>query len=340
LSIVLDLVAPYRVGMTTAQNPGAAQALGELQPVDLQLVWAHEALSFTPWLLANAEVLGKVLGMQLDLTAAEHAVGDFSLDLIGRDDMTDEVIIIENQLTRSDHDHLGKLLTYAGGTDAVNVVWLAKQFRAEHRAALEWLNARTDERTRFFAVEISAVRIGDSLPAPLFRLVVQPNDWGKSVKTTVPPTSQKSLAYSEFWTRFLQRVADDALGWTTATKPPKDNWIQLPSGRSDMNYACSFTKKGLLSEIYFGASDPAVNTRRFQAAVLRRSDLDVAFGAPFSYEDLPANKGCRIGAYHPGIVDEVDQWDTYIDWFVDSHKRLRSAIATVGGLAVLAAPGP
>lgn len=167
--------------------------VGRLEYIPARQVWSHEALAFTPWLLENADVLASVLGMpQLRLSAAEHPVGGYNLDLIGTDEVTGETVIVENQLESSDHGHLGQLLTYAGGTDPTTVVWIAPAFRSEHRAALEWLNARTDSRTRFFAVQLEVVRIGDSLPAPMLTLVVQPNDWEKVVKQTSPTRTSRT----------------------------------------------------------------------------------------------------------------------------------------------------
>jgi hypothetical protein len=175
--------------------------LGWLRSIAPREVWSHKARDFTQWLLLNADVLSDVLGMQLELTEAEHTVGGFSLDLIGSDLTTGETVIVENQLERTDHAHMGQLLTYAGGTDAVNVVWCAPPFREEHRAALNWLNARTDENARFFGVEIAVVRIDESRPAPSFRLVAQPNDWSKQAHagSTDTVVRGKRLAYSEFW---------------------------------------------------------------------------------------------------------------------------------------------
>lgn len=163
---------------------GIQPNIGRLQRVPVRSVWPHEANDFTPWLLENADVLTDVLGLDVELKAAEHAVGGFSLDLIGEESITEAVVIVENQLEESDHTHLGQILTYAGGTDAKHIVWVAPSFRPEHRKALEWLNERTDEETRFFAVKIEVVSIGDSSPAPLLSLVVQPNDWGKIVRRT------------------------------------------------------------------------------------------------------------------------------------------------------------
>ena len=171
--------------------------IGRLRAVPAREVWRHEALDFTPWLLDNADVLSEVIGLDLELDTAEHAVGDFSLDLIGRDRISGDLVIVENQLEQSDHTHLGQIMTYAGGTDAAHVVWVAPSFRPEHRRALEWLNERTDEATRFFAVEVKAVRIGDSPYAPLLSLAVQPNDWGKQVRTKAVQQSHSTWSSSD-----------------------------------------------------------------------------------------------------------------------------------------------
>jgi len=167
-------------------------SLGRLEIVPARDVWPHEALDFTPWLLANVDVLSDLLGMDLVLERAEYPVGDFSLDLIGYDQSTNDVVIVENQLEVSDHTHLGQILTYAAGTGPTTIVWIATGFRPEHRAAIDWLNERTDDHTRFFGVQIEVVRIGASEPAPAFRLVAQPNDWEKTVRKTTAAAGEVS----------------------------------------------------------------------------------------------------------------------------------------------------
>ena len=183
--------------------------LGRLEPVDPRQVWASEAQDFTPWLLANGDVLSQAVGMDLTLEAAEHAVGGFSLDLIGTDRAGGGRVIVENQLEVSDHLHMGQILTYAGGTDPTHVVWVATGFRPEHRAALEWLNERTDERTRFFAVQVQAVRIGDSPAAPLLTLVVQPNDWGKHVRASA--AAERTWQADDFFTALQEAAGEPAV---------------------------------------------------------------------------------------------------------------------------------
>jgi hypothetical protein len=164
-------------GASLYQDALVAVDLGRLECVDPRLVWIHEAHDFTPWLLENGDRLAEALGIDLELEAAEHAVGGYSLDLVGRDLTNDAVLIVENQLDTTDHSHLGQVLTYAAGTAASTIVWIATAFREEHRQALDWLNENTSEDTHFFGIELQVVKIGDSLRAPLFNVVAEPNDW-------------------------------------------------------------------------------------------------------------------------------------------------------------------
>ncbi len=153
--------------------------LSKLQPVDLRQVWEHEAQDFTPWLAENIDALAEVLGLDLEVRQSEAQVGTFSLDILAHDLASDRPVVIENQLEGTDHDHLGKLLTYAAGFDPNVVVWIAREFRPEHRAAIDWLNHRTGENTAFFAITVEAWRIANSPIAPKFNLVASLNDWEK-----------------------------------------------------------------------------------------------------------------------------------------------------------------
>jgi hypothetical protein len=206
--------------------------LGRLVPLDPREVWPHEAHDFTPLLLENADALAEVLEIDLELSAAEHPVGGFSLDLVGRDLTNNCVLIVENQLSATDHGHLGQLITYAAGTDARTIVWLAPAFREEHRQALDYLNGLGGEDHRFFGVEIGVVRIGGSIPAPLSKLRAQPNDWHAQVAAVAKTTSQqagKAPLYQAFWARFLERVRTEHPDWTNARKPQTANWFDTAS---------------------------------------------------------------------------------------------------------------
>lgn len=313
---------------------GELPALGRLVVVPPREVWSHEAHSFTPWLLQNVDVLSDLLGMDLALDVAEHPVGDFSLDLMGRDLATDGTVIVENQLEGSDHGHLGQLLTYAAGTDPATVVWIAASFRPEHRAAIDWLNTRTDERTRFFAVEIGVVKIGDSPPAPSFKLVAQPNDWEKSVRAgTVTEPSPKQELYRIFWTSWLERISVDRPGWSRAKRPPIASWFTTTAGTSGAAYYTSFTRRGLSSELVFESPDPAVNTARLASLLASRAAFEVHYGGALEWDELPSRKSTRIVEYLPDAdVERQEDWDRYVAWLLDRQTRLRSALYAVGGV--------
>lgn len=155
---------------------------GKIHKLSPRDIWPKEAKDFTPWLAENIGALGEALGMELELKDTEAAVGDFSLDLLAKDLGSGHTVIIENQLTQTDHDHLAKLLTYAAGFGASTVVWVAEVIRDEHRQALEWLNQRTDEDTQFFGVVIEVFKIDDSKPAYSFKPVVSPSEMAEIKK--------------------------------------------------------------------------------------------------------------------------------------------------------------
>ena len=159
------------------------EVLGRLSRVDLRKVWTSEASDFTPWLATeeNMTVLGETLGIELELEAQEKAVGPFRADILCREIGTGAWVLIENQLERTDHSHLGQLLTYAAGLEAATIIWIASRFNDEHRSTLDWLNKITEERFRFFGLEVELWRIGESPAAPKFNVVSKPNDWSRSV---------------------------------------------------------------------------------------------------------------------------------------------------------------
>lgn len=171
------------------------EVLTEVQ--DLRKVWPHEALDFTPWLAKdeNIAILGNEIGMEIAVDGTESAVGDFSVDIIATDIATGQKVIIENQLEDTNHDHLGKLITYAAGKEARTIIWVVKHAREEHRAAIEWLNNHTDDDIGFFLCEIHLYKVGSSNPAVKFSVIEKPNDWIKSVKKI----SSRQKASSSAW---------------------------------------------------------------------------------------------------------------------------------------------
>src|SRR5665213_3187540 len=179
------------------------QALGRLERVELRDIWTSEATQFTPWLARpeNIALLGEALGMELAFEAQEKSVGSFRADLLCKDMLDNHWVLIENQLERTDHSHLGQLLTYASGLEAVTIIWIAARFTEDHRSTLDWLNKITDERFRFFGLEVELWKIANSPAAPKFNIVSKPNDWSQSVAQAARAIDEGGLSE----TRVMQR---------------------------------------------------------------------------------------------------------------------------------------
>lgn len=314
--------------------------LGRLREVPLREVWNHEALDLTPWLLTHADTLMDVLGIDLELSGSEHPVGSFAVDLVGRDQTHDCVLIVENQLTPTDHDHLGKLVTYAAGTDAKTVVWIAPTFRDEHRQALDLLNDLAADRARFFGIELAVVAIGDSAPAPLLRLRAQPNGWHARVASAARaavPSSARAELYQRFWVRCLEQVHQRHPGWTRNRRPGAANWLQLPSPfRGESYYAFTFVaQRRVRVELYLDAAgDPTRVADLYTALHHHREEIEADYGGPLNWEELPHRRASRIADYTDGDITDSASHDLLIAWFVDHSARLRAAIDRVSSRVI------
>lgn len=311
--------------------------LTSLALVPIREVWSTEPHHFTPWLLANAGVLASALGLDdLELESAEHPVGTFSLDLIGRTTRQGEIVIVENQFGPTDHTHLGQILTYAGGTLPQYVVWIAESFRDEHRAALDWLNLRTDSDTRFFGIEMKVVTLvgAEHLSAPLFEVVVQPNEWGKVVRQASSEAGNAET-YSQFWSQLLEQIRQR--GWTTGTSS-RTSFITMTARSPGASYCLQFVRTGALSELRLEHKDAEINTQRFEALRMSKGAIETAFGGPLRFDPLDGYKACKIYAELPGVkVGETNRWPEISAWMIDTQARLRVAIEGVGGVPPLPA---
>lgn len=210
--------------------------IGKLEQVDLREIWKHEASDFTQWLSQpeNLEFLGDEINLTLVEPIVSHNVGKFYCDIVCKDGHTDKTVIIENQLEQTDHDHLGKIITYASGTNASYIIWIVKTARDEHKSAIEWLNNQTISDIGFFLIEIRAFRIGNSDAAPQFHVVEQPNDWSKEIKKTV---SNGELNRSEtlrlaFWENLNYVIEQRKDSGLKTRKANKDHWYNFPFGSS------------------------------------------------------------------------------------------------------------
>ena len=208
--------------------------IGKLQKVELRDYWGNEATDFTPWLAKEENIaqLGEAIGIELEVKGQEQNVGPFRADILCTD-QEDHYVLIENQLELTDHKHLGQILTYAAGLNAVSIIWIASQFTDEHRAALDWLNRVTDDGINFFGIEIQLIKIGESTAAPLFNVVAKPNDWTKRAKSA-PSTdglSPTKIAQQQYWEGFCAYAKAHNAKFKTQSPLPQ-HWTNLGIGRS------------------------------------------------------------------------------------------------------------
>jgi hypothetical protein len=304
------------------------RTLGKLTKLDLRQVWLNEASSFTPWLAEpqNLAILGEELGIELELEAQEEAVGPFRADILCKDVDTDAWVLIENQLERTDHLHLGQLLTYSAGLQAAVVVWIAAKFTEEHRAALDHLNEITDEKYSFFGVEVELWQIGDSQPAPRFNLVSKPNDWSRAIGKAArrlddEPISELKAQQKRYWEAFRERLKN-AASKLRPRKPRPQHWTTLGIGRAGIHLAAKVntTEKLIGAELYFGDENAKSYFQKLEA---EKSNIEAEFGAALSWEPLPDRKGARIAVYKTDVdpTDETD-WAAQHEWLVTSLNNL------------------
>lgn len=298
---------------------------GVLERVELRELWPHEAHHFTSWLASNLTMLGDPLGLDLELRQQEAPVGQFSLDLLAHDLGRDRPVIIENQLAPTNHDHLGKLLTYAAGHDVSIAIWIAPEFRDEHRQALDWLNQRTDLNTEFFGIVLEALQIDGSRPAPNFRLVASPNDWRKSNLTVASETpSARGVAYQ----RFFQGLIDELRTthrFTQARKAMPNGWYAFTSRVRGVKYSFAFSGGGRAqAEAYIDRGDATWNKWLFDELFAQRDILEAEFGEPLVWERLDHRRASRIACKRPGSIEDPPETLTEIEnWAIDRLLRFK-----------------
>jgi len=286
--------------------------LSKIKRLNLREVWTKEASDFTPWLAENIEELSEALGMDLELEAKEASTGDFSVDLLAKDLGTSRTVVVENQLTQTDHDHLGKLLTYAAGFGASVVIWVAESIREEHRQALEWLNQRTDTDTEFFGVVVELLQIDDSKPACNFKPVVFPNEWQKSKRSqAVGSVSTKGEAYRQYYQPLIDELREKHK-FTGARVAQPQNWYAFSSGISGIHVSAVFAGNDTVRvELYIDLRDFETNKALFDWLHGQKDIIEKECGFPLQWERLDERRASRITVNRSGSIgssaEELEQ---------------------------------
>ena len=301
--------------------------LGLLKEIkDLREVWLHEALDFTPWLAKeeNMALLADEIGIDITVNEEESPVGDFSVDIFASETGTDRKIIIENQLEDTNHDHLGKLITYASGKSADIIIWVVKRAREEHRAAIEWLNNHTDDKIGFFLCEIKLYRIGSSDPAVKFEVVEKPNDWTKEIKKTINGLTPTQQARLDYWTAF-----NDYAFKNTAFakefkkhKPGPDHWFWFGIGSS----ACGMSILRLQSDGETAVEFTINNDKELYHKLYAQKDvIESEIGFKLDWRELPEKKSSRVLAEKKVELLDKSDWPAQFDWIMDTMIKMKKA---------------
>lgn len=299
--------------------------LSRLVRVELRDIWLTEAQDFTPWLAQeqNLTILSDAIGIELELEAQEKSVGPFRADLLCRDvssrSDSESMVLIENQLEKTDHTHLGQLMTYAAGLHTVTIVWVAAKFSEEHRAALDWLNDITDDKFRFFGLEVELWRIGDSPAAPKFNVISKPNDWSRTVSRAARKISEDDLNptkanYLAYWGSFNEYMQAHSAA-IRPQKPAPQHWTNISIGRSGFGMATLGAVRDNWIAIELNLHDDLAKPH-FHLLYAQKDEIESQLGFKVEWLEMPDNKTSRIRCYNEGMNPlDKESWDTQFLWF-------------------------
>lgn len=292
------------------------QNLSKLKKVDLREVWGHEALGFTRWLSEeeNLSLLSDELGIDIKLIQTEANVGRFNVDILAEESGSSHKIIIENQLEDTNHDHLGKIITYASGYDAKIIVWIVKDYREEHQKAIDWLNEHTDETIGFFLIKIELWQIGDSKPAPKFDVIISPNEWAKTIKTNTASgeLTNTKLQQLDFWNKFNSFIHEKN-SRIKLRKPYPQHWYDLSIGDSHVHISITANSRDnfISCEIYISRNKDLFFFLKEKSDLIEKEIGEKA-------EWINANVDSRIKIKKEvSDVFDSNQLENYFTWFYE-----------------------
>lgn len=304
--------------------------IGKLQRVPLREVWQHEALDFTIWLEDNLDVLNDALDITLSGAEHEQSAGTFSVDLVAEDEAGNPVVI-ENQLGKSDHDHLGKLITYLTAIDAKTAIWIVSDPRPEHVRAISWLNESSS--AVFYLLKVEAIKIGDSPPAPLLTLIVGPSEESREAGKTKKELAERYVIRKQFWAGLLERARDKTKLHANIS-PGQHSWIGTGAGKYGLTYNYVIRQHDGDVELYIdrGKDRDTENKSIFDSLAESKDAIEAAFGGSLDWQRLDGKRACRIkNNIGLGGYRDESQWPeiqvAMVDAMIRLEKALRSHVA-------------
>jgi hypothetical protein len=301
-------------------------AVDRLDRIPVRDVWKDEDVDFTPWLRENIEILGEKLDMELSVADRETAIGDFEADILA-EDSEGNLVVIENQFGKSDHDHLGKLLTYLTNLDAVTAIWICEEIRQEHVEAIEWLNASRRD-VSFYLIKVETLRIGNSNPAPLFTVVCRPSEESRTIEETKEEFVERHQKRMQFWEQLLKRSEGKTDLFSNVSKS-KQGWIAATAGRPGLRYVYVIKTHSARVELYIDTGEKEENKKLFDALHAKKQEIEASFGEKLHWQRLDERISSRISKTleGTGLRNEAD-WEQLQDKLIDTMLRLEKALET------------
>ncbi|MBW2740672.1 MAG: DUF4268 domain-containing protein [Deltaproteobacteria bacterium] len=300
--------------------------IGKISRVPLRTVWKHEAYDLTQWLQNNIDVLNDVLDLNLSNPEREQSAGAFNIDIVAEDEAGNPVII-ENQLEKSDHDHLGKVITYLVAMGAKAAIWIVANPRPEHIAAITWLNESSV--ANFYLLKIEAIQIGDSPPAPLLTVIVGPSEEGKEVGKAKKEMAERYIIREKFWTQLLN-YSKQKTKLHANISPTQHNWLGTSAGKQGLGYNYALRKNEAQVELYIdrGKEKGEENKEIFDQLNSKKAEIEKAYGEGLNWERLEGKRACRISKRITigGYRDEEEKWPQIHEAMVDSMIRLSKSL--------------
>jgi hypothetical protein len=294
--------------------------ISKIKQIDLRKAWSHEAIDFTNWLAEeeNLTLLSDEIGIDLKLIQTEASVGKFNVDILAEEDNTGRKIIIENQLEMTNHDHLGKIITYASGYDAEVIIWIVKDVRDEHKQAIDWLNEHTDENIYFFAIKMELWQIDNSPYAPKFQIISQPNDWAKAIKASSVKTNltDTKISQFEYWTKFSEYLKENSK-ILKARKPRAQHWYDLSIGSFDAHIGLTINSREneIACELYVKE-----DKNLYYFLEQKKEIIEKELSCKLIWMPLEGKKASRIKVVREADILNSEDWSIYIDWMKNSAE--------------------
>ena len=300
--------------------------LSKVTKINPRDIWKHEALDFTQWLVKeeNIDNLCEVLDLNLENIKAEGSAGRYNVDIVADEIDNNCKVIIENQLESTDHKHLGQLLTYASAFDASIIIWLVTDFTEEHRQAIDWFNRNINENISFFLIQIEVIKIDESQPAPVFKIISEPNNWGKNIKksSSGDKISDLKLMQKDFWAELKSYATKNKPNLSFGRTPRAQHWYNISFGTSRCHIALTIntTKNYIGCEIYI-RNDMAL----FENFSKNKEKINEEIRSDLEWMELPNATASRIQSKLHCDPKDKEKWDTYFEWCVNEVSKFSSA---------------